>query len=472
MYDKKKIFFAVLSLLGLLVLVVVAVSIFLFPWAYNSPSKIAVLIAAAVSSVLDTVKGFTSALDFGKIIFLPKTQTEKASQALLINNVPRQNNFLGREEELNTITQHLRDKNVKAIAITGIGGIGKSTLAQEAVHQSIRYFSGGAGWLSIRDFPAFSLERAIKELGRIFNLVPNDDDHQHQYLIRYLKTNPAVIILDNLEDLSHEELKQVRAFIDEVSTGWGSKFVLTLRPPLPFFDEKSDERHLHIKNGLDVKNASDYLLSLLPQNLSTNSDYVKDITWVVSRVQGHPKMLEVIAGATRRRGWERTRPLIHSLTGELQDKMDELYTGSVGLLNTSGQTLLTYLPLFPVPRFSHDDVAIACGDFDKIWVPDALDQICDSGLVSYNPQTQHCTVHQTVVDYIRSKFPIERSERVSACFRLTQYFGNKGHLGFAALMWREATETYEVSPQDVVRYWSSTVLAWLKAANATKSKEL
>ncbi|MBI3362127.1 MAG: CHAT domain-containing protein, partial [Chloroflexi bacterium] len=51
------------------------------------------------------------------------------------NNVPRAAHFVGRAGELAGLARALAEAQTKAAVITGIGGIGKSALAQEAAHR-------------------------------------------------------------------------------------------------------------------------------------------------------------------------------------------------------------------------------------------------------------------------------------------------------------------------------------------------
>lgn len=468
MLNPKKAFLASLAIIGTITLVVVLVSVVAFPSSYDTPIKISILAVTALTGALAIIGGMSSVFDFYKTVFTPKTQVESVRFLAKINNVPRPNIFVGRFQELNVLNKYLLDKKVKTIVITGIGGIGKSTLAQQAVYSSIKNYPGGAAWLSVRDFPDFSIESAIKELGKVFNLGGSDDIHQ--LLIRYFQLQPSIVVFDNLESLSAQEILQVRGFIDQISTEWGNKFILTLRPPVQFIDGKSDEKHFHVNNGLDFDNAKKYLEMLVSDDSSIKDDLLQEVEWVINRIEGHPKMLEIVAGITRHRGWNRVRPLILSLSGELQEKMHNLYSGSVKLLNQEGQKVLPYLPLFLIPRFTYDSVAAACGDTEKEWSYKGLDQVCDSGLVSFSTVSGYCAIHQTVIDYINNNFPLSRGERISAYSRLMFYYGNQGNLYSAVLMWREATEQQDVSVENAMRNFSEPVRAMLKTSKYYNKK--
>ena len=107
-------------------------------------------------------------------------------------------------------------------------------------------------------------------------------------------------------------------------------------------------------------------------------------------------------------------------------------------------------------------MAAACGDIEKVWSYKGLDQVSDSGLVSYNTLTEKFAVHQTVIDYINNNFPLSRGEKVSAYHRLMQYYGNLGKLYQAVMMWREITERHDITVEEAMKNFSEPVRLMLK----------
>ncbi len=66
---------------------------------------------------------------------------------------PSNAQFVGRQDQLKQLAQLLTDEQATAIgqtaAATGMGGIGKSQLANEFAHRYGQYFSGGVFWISL-----------------------------------------------------------------------------------------------------------------------------------------------------------------------------------------------------------------------------------------------------------------------------------------------------------------------------------
>jgi WD40 repeat protein/transcriptional regulator with XRE-family HTH domain len=67
-------------------------------------------------------------------------------------DVPNIDRFYGREEEQRYLTQWIHEARCKVVAIIGIGGIGKTSLAARFVRTAYRHFDA-AFWHSLRDMP-------------------------------------------------------------------------------------------------------------------------------------------------------------------------------------------------------------------------------------------------------------------------------------------------------------------------------
>jgi class 3 adenylate cyclase len=66
------------------------------------------------------------------------------------NNLPRQHTpFLGREREVATVVDMLRDEGVHLLTLTGVGGSGKTRLALQAAAEALDTFSDGVAYVPL-----------------------------------------------------------------------------------------------------------------------------------------------------------------------------------------------------------------------------------------------------------------------------------------------------------------------------------
>jgi DNA-binding CsgD family transcriptional regulator len=114
--------------------------------------------------------------------------------------------FIGREAELLALAAELKDGRAVAIgqpvAISGIAGIGKSSLASAFLYRYGRYFAGGVFWLSFAD-PA-NIPAEIANAGSRLNLPGFEFLDLPEKVARTVREwegpLPRLLIFDNCED--------------------------------------------------------------------------------------------------------------------------------------------------------------------------------------------------------------------------------------------------------------------------------
>lgn len=134
-------------------------------------------------------------------------------------NLPnRHPNFVGRQDEIRKVINALTSR-AWIIAIDGMGGIGKTTLALEVAHlckernpdyPQIPKFTGYI-WISARDKSNFCLDDVVREI--LYTLSPFETsnkqlgrDEQLSLAIRALAAEPCLLIIDNFESVKDEPL--------------------------------------------------------------------------------------------------------------------------------------------------------------------------------------------------------------------------------------------------------------------------
>lgn len=183
----------------------------------------------------------------------PTTQAPSTSYELpIIHNLPRPNflNFVGREKEIDAIMKVLAHERAWVASIEGIGGVGKTALAQKValdiVSQAFRL--GSAPWKFIIWMSAkeniLALDDSIEEVEPSFrdledlldvvldvtDLQPNREayhnlDQKLKAVKEILETFPCLLVLDNLETVYDEAVE--RFINDELPSP--SKAIITSR---------------------------------------------------------------------------------------------------------------------------------------------------------------------------------------------------------------------------------------------------
>ena len=119
--------------------------------------------------------------------------------------------FVGRESDLKALSSDLKQGGVAAIsqsaAITGLGGIGKTQLANEFAYRYGHFFSGGVFWLNFSAPEGVPAEVAACGGPRALNLHPEFDKMSLDSQIGMVASKwqsdlPCLLIFDNCEDES------------------------------------------------------------------------------------------------------------------------------------------------------------------------------------------------------------------------------------------------------------------------------
>jgi len=194
------------------------------------------------------------------LIPLPQSQVQRLEQTgnalarALLNLPPRRyTRLVGRQEEIETILEKLRTPDPTAppvIAITGLGGIGKTALAYEIVEramleglfnslvwESAKPEELEAGKIRFLKPPALSFESLVSAIARqlgydtLLQLPPSDLQNRIRHI---LQTGSFLIVVDNLETIeAYEELaRQLHGLLSPSQSRQASRALLTSRERL------------------------------------------------------------------------------------------------------------------------------------------------------------------------------------------------------------------------------------------------
>lgn len=107
--------------------------------------------------------------------------------------------LVGREPELSALDDLLDDPASRLLAITGMGGIGKTSLALAAAHRRARHFLNGATFISLADLETEALlETAVADA---LHLPIPPDASPRAALSEHLREQERLLIFDNVEHL-------------------------------------------------------------------------------------------------------------------------------------------------------------------------------------------------------------------------------------------------------------------------------
>jgi WD40 repeat protein/transcriptional regulator with XRE-family HTH domain len=114
--------------------------------------------------------------------------------------------FYGREWELNLLTGWILEERCRVVSIVGLGGIGKSSLSINVMHQVASDFQVVI-WRSLRDAPP--CEALFEDLVRAFVPQAQQESNENverpqKILLKELRGKRVLLVLDNLETILEE----------------------------------------------------------------------------------------------------------------------------------------------------------------------------------------------------------------------------------------------------------------------------
>ena len=316
--------------------------------------------------------------------------------------------FYGRKAELTQLSDWVLKDRCRLIAVLGIGGMGKSTLAIKLMHEVATQFEV-AVFRSLRDAPL--CEDLVADLLQVISPnalaeLPLSLERRITLLLEQLRTRRCLIILDNLETLLREDSQDdgYRAGYE----GYGrllqrlgdsihkSCLVLTSREkPLemgPMEGNRALVRSQHLI-GLDDEAASQLLQE---KDLIGDGEAINQLIRVCS---GNPLALKLIAETIRELFGNEIAPFLAEkelLTRGVRALLIQHYER----LTPLQQTILAWFAIAREPLSLDDLYALLATPVPRVRLREALHDMRRRSLLEYGHSQSTFTLQSVVMEFV------------------------------------------------------------------------
>jgi len=333
------------------------------------------------------------------------------------NNLPRNAYFFGRAQELVRISHELAESHTRIVAISGIGGIGKSSLAHEAALRYSYRFDGIICAEATQD-TTLTINSIYDEVRKILRLGVDSD------IPEVLNNVFCLLILDNLHWLSDKDWIPIADFIRKLDPIY-SKVIVTYRAPWkhPFFISGYKELSL---DDLDQNNSVNLLQTGKPapwfSRNETDDKEIERLNLLAKVCRHHPYFLQLAAARLNLQPFEQLYEEVKEFKGEFQKESDRFLESQVALLDLESKKLFPQLSIFPA---SFDRDAAATIYINGINVDDALLNLAKLRLLIYSPDDSRYHLHDLTRAY--AKKILSKEEFTTLSKKHAQYFLEQAH---------------------------------------------
>ncbi|MEG5018995.1 MULTISPECIES: NB-ARC domain-containing protein [unclassified Microcoleus] len=266
-----------------------------------------------------------------------ETSNTKKPQTLHqdLSEMPELGDFYDRTPELDTLTTWILQQRSRLIALTGISGIGKTSLAVQLVQQIKDEFEY-AVWYTLDEFP--TIDKFQSNLTQLFSQSEKQDlsptNQKRLPLIKYLQNHRCLVVLDDVQNLFcsgklagkyKPHCEEYRSLFKQVEKLYHQSSFLLIgwEPPKEVTQVKSQNpliRTLKIK-GLDIAAGREILRDYgLEENDNSEA--------LIHRYQGNPLWLKSVGNLIEELGISATELLLDDtilLPEDLKDVLQQQY---------------------------------------------------------------------------------------------------------------------------------------------------
>lgn len=329
-------------------------------------------------------------------------------------------NFYGREEELRLLMTWAVMERCRVVTVIGFGGIGKSSLVVQLMHQIANHFQVVI-WRSLRDVPAYELllNDCLHALTpQPLEQLPASLEERQNLLLRFMRDTRALLVLDNLESVmekgksagqlrpEYEKLSRVLCLVAE--TEHQSCVLLTSR-------EKPSDLIPHEGNQTPVRTLR---LTQLDGNSCEQLLAEKDVTGselekakLIEAYEGNPLALKIVA-----------QTIVELFNGEIMPFLqqgDVIFGGVRRLLNEQftrlsrlEQDVLIWLAILREPSSLTDLVSVLIKPPGNAAVLEAILSLSRRSLIEQGQVRGNFTLQSVVLEYMTAWLITKAKEEI------------------------------------------------------------
>ncbi|MFH1909431.1 MAG: tetratricopeptide repeat protein [Chloroflexota bacterium] len=221
-----------------------------------------------------------------------KTNRTSRSSRVPNNLPPRPHPFVNREEEIRQAISALLQDKASVVALIGMAGIGKTSLALEITYRLLDkgQFAGGMIWLPVRDLPSF--DDLTGKVGTILGISDSE-------VYSRLDSQRCLVILDGLDELNPHYAPEVERFLETLPAP--SKALVTSRK-----ESALPPQTTVIQLGpFSEQAAIEFFSSLaIHHGIQTSEEDCEKIAGIVRTLDYHPLALAIAASMAQRRSFD------------------------------------------------------------------------------------------------------------------------------------------------------------------------
>ncbi|XP_013393438.1 uncharacterized protein LOC106161121 [Lingula anatina] len=340
----------------------------------------------ALKQVLLSLSPIYSSDDYDKLLIVPLDAKVAPCQLLSVQLPGKLADLKGREELVQRIKQHIAGET-RLVLLTGMGGIGKTSVAIEVGHQeqNVLYFD-------MRQ--ATNLESVKLALVQHYHPTRSLKDLYSDYqniLIQTLSslTSDTVIIFDNNDEVIKSNLQDFHSLLQNVLNS--SKHITLLCTSREAFSLLSHNMAVAEVPHLDKASSIDILWEGKPTSPTDSESLV--LGEIAEKCGGNPLALKLLAVQLKKKTAQRVldrmknKNVIESLkvanlpaSQEMMACLDMSYE----TLNTEEQKVFRALHIFPI-SFTLEEVSEML-EIDEDECESILDSLCNKSLLSSDPR--------------------------------------------------------------------------------------